>query len=87
MTEPLRRFLLNREIAMEARRTAPSATKGSSGHVHGVPPDDDYEHTPKCNALKYKIEEFALQVKLAGLQRAIKREMQQEDRREEVHDQ
>ena len=68
MTAPLRRFLLNRQIAIEARRIAHQATRTCRNpYIDGT--DHDDEHTKNCNTLKRKVEELALQVKLAGLQR------------------
>ena len=68
MTEPMRRFLLNRQIALEARRIAHAATKTCRSPHISEGKDYHDEHTRKCNALKAEIEALALNVKLAGLQ-------------------
>jgi hypothetical protein len=81
MTAPLRRFLLNREISVEARRIAHFATKTCCRHdVFGVPRDDDNDHTKNCNALKHQIETFVINVKLAGQQRRQQRRQHQHDK-------
>jgi ribosomal protein L9 len=72
MTKPMRSFLLNRQIALEARRIAHAATKTcklSDG-------DREDEHTAKCNKLKREIETLALQIKLAGMQQPMKTRVQ-----------
>jgi hypothetical protein len=66
MTAPKRQFLLNRQIAVEARRIAHKATKTCKIMFDRT--DHDDEHTKNCNALKREIEKLALQVKLASLQ-------------------
>jgi len=71
MTPPLRRYLLNREIASEARRIAHAATKTCTLR-YPTAPDFDDEHTKNCNCLKREIEALALNVKLAGLQSRIR---------------
>ena len=74
MTAPMRRFLLNRQIALEARRIAHAATNSCNRHDErtGVPGDVDDEHTGACNKLKRAIETLALNVKLAGLQSKVR---------------
>jgi hypothetical protein len=66
----LRRSLLNHEISLQARIIAHETTK--SCHGENLPDHPDH-HTPKCNKLKARIEDMALQVKLAGLQREARR--------------
>jgi len=86
MTKPLRRFLLNEQIAIEARRIAHEHTRRCNdsrrydklvarGDLQaGEPvPNLDTWHTPSCTKLKLEIENLALQVKLAGIQPAIAR--------------
>jgi len=70
MTHKLRKFLLNEQIASEARRIAHAATQRCWGRRD--PPgsgEGDEWHTPACNKLKHDIEALALQVKLAASQR------------------
>ena len=67
MTAPLRRFLLNHEIAVEARRIAHAATK-TCHYEFAEGTDNNDEHTKNCNTLKHAIETLALQIKLASLQ-------------------
>ena len=71
MTEPVRRYLLNRQIALEARRIAHAATKTCSFEDGG---DKDDEHTKNCNALKREIQSLVMQVKLAAQQHSPKRD-------------
>jgi hypothetical protein len=72
VTAPLRRYLLNKEISIEARRIAHFATKTCCRHdVHVLPADNDDEHTKNCNVLKRQIETLAMQIKLANLQQAL----------------
>jgi hypothetical protein len=66
MTAPMRRYLLNKQIAIESRRIAHVATKTCKFAFDGT--DHDDEHTGNCNKLKRAIETLALQVKLAALQ-------------------
>jgi len=81
MTKPLRRFLLNEQIAREARRIAHEHTEKCNnekrlealGVTDGTVPNLDDWHTPACNDLKRKIEILALQVKLSGIQPPIDR--------------
>ena len=81
MTKPLRRFLLNEQIAREARRIAHAATEKCNnekrlealGVTDGKLPGTDEWHTPACNALQKQIEILALQVKLSGVQPPIDR--------------
>jgi hypothetical protein len=80
MTAPLRRFLLNKEIAMEARRIAHGATKSCIYVDDEAYGDSDDEHTPNCNKLKHTIEALAMQVKLASVQRAQERKQDDERR-------
>jgi hypothetical protein len=73
MTAPLRRYLLNHEIAIEARRIAHFATKTCCRHdVSGLPPDNDDEHTKNCNELKRQIMALAMNIKLAALQAPVR---------------
>ena len=76
MTAPMRRFLLNRQIALEARRIAHAAITSCNRHDKDgdtEPPDDvDDNHTPACNALKKQIVALAMNIKLAGLQPKVK---------------
>lgn len=65
MTAPLRRSLLNAEIAHQARRIAHRWTRTCRGE--NLPSDSAY-HTTHCNALFEEIVELAVSVKLAGLQ-------------------
>jgi hypothetical protein len=71
MTAPLRRFLLNHEIAVEARRIAHAATK-TCHYEYAEGTDNNDEHTKNCNTLKQAIELLAMQIKLASLQRQVK---------------
>lgn len=66
MTAPLRRYLLNRQIAIESRRIACAATKTCKGGNN----DDKDDHTKNCNTLKLQIETLVLNVKLASMQAA-----------------
>jgi hypothetical protein len=73
MVHPLRPFLLNRQIATEARRIAHAAIKTCRPRPTDEVPEPalnsaDNEHTKNCNALTHAITELALQVKVAGLQ-------------------
>jgi hypothetical protein len=70
MTAPMRRYLLNRQIAGEARRIAHAATKTCKVAFDGS--DHDDEHTKNCNGLKREIEAFAMNVKLAALQSPLR---------------
>jgi hypothetical protein len=72
MTAPLRRHLLNHEIAIEARRIAHEGTFTCKGEFNGT--DHNDEHNRRCNALKREIENLAMAIKLAGLQRSIRNE-------------
>ena len=76
MTAPMRRFLLNRQIALEARRIAHAATTTCNKHDKDgetEPPDDiDDNHTPACNRLKKEILALAMNIKLASLQPRVK---------------
>jgi hypothetical protein len=72
MTAPLRRFLLNQEIAVEARRIAHAATK-TCHYEFAEGTDNNDEHTKNCNQLKHDIEMLAKQIKLASLQQPEKR--------------
>jgi len=62
---PLPLFLLNEQISLRARTIAHQATNTCQGKLL---PNQNDNHTPRCNKLKEQIEELALQVKLAGLQ-------------------
>jgi hypothetical protein len=82
MVAPLRKFMLNKQIALEARRIAHEATRtcklGSPGS------DFADEHTKTCNDLKHEIQELAMMVKLASMQPPFRHEappyrLQQED--------
>jgi hypothetical protein len=85
MTAPLRRYLLNREISVEARRIAHFATKTCCRHdVFGVPRDDDDDHTKNCNLLKHQILAFVMNVKLASQQRRRQEERQHDKDRQEL---
>lgn len=66
MTAPMRRYLLNKQRAIEARRIAHAATKTCKFAFNGT--DHDDEHTKNCNMLKREIETFAMSIKLAGQQ-------------------
>jgi hypothetical protein len=66
MTAPLRPFLLNEQIGLEARRIAHRHTLACGGD--GLPNVDEH-HTCDCNALKLEIQTLALAVKLAGMLR------------------
>jgi len=70
MTAPLRRYLLNRQIASEARRIAHTATKTCKVAFDGS--DHDDEHTKNCNLLKREIEALVMHVKLAALQSPVR---------------
>jgi hypothetical protein len=63
MTSPLRRLLLNAEIAREARRIAHTWTPTCQGEDL---PDGDEHHTSHCNLLKFEVELLARIVKRAG---------------------
>jgi hypothetical protein len=63
--KPLRPFLLNEQIAVQARKIAHGATPTCRGELT---PNHNDHHTLKCNKLKGEIEELARQIKLAGLQ-------------------
>jgi hypothetical protein len=67
MTHPLRTFMLNEQITIEARRIAHEHTPTCNKREPEVFHLDEC-HTKKCNALKKQIEELALQVKLACMQ-------------------
>ena len=85
MTAPMRRFLLNRQIALEARRIAHAATKTCRNDEYRPGGSDhDDEHTPRCNTLKRAIETLALQIKLAAVQQPEVRQQpaQQENEKE-----
>jgi len=86
MTKPLRQFLLNEQIAIEARRIAHEHTRRCNdcrrrdklvarGDLQAGEPVPNLEtwHTPSCNKLKLEIENLCLQVKLAGLQPPVAR--------------
>jgi hypothetical protein len=84
VTAPLRRYLLNREISVEARRIAHFATKTCCRHdVFGVPRDDDDDHTKNCNLLKHQIVTFVMNVKLASQQRRRQEERQHDKGKQE----
>jgi len=68
MTRPLRPYMLNKQIALEARKIAHAFT-GTCRFASDDGTDIDEEHTLKCNTLKHRIEELALNVKLAAVQR------------------
>jgi len=73
MTHKLRKFLLNEQISIEARRIAHAATATCRYGDGDIIEQDDDCHTCKCNALKKEIEALALQVKLAASQRPAPR--------------
>lgn len=73
MTLPMRRYLLNKQIALEARRSAHAATRTCAPRPTAEKPNveiNDYadEHNAACNKLKREIEALALNVKMASLQ-------------------
>jgi len=70
MTAPMRRYLLNREIAIESRRIAHRATKTCRIAYDGT--DHNDEHTKNCNTLKSEIEALVMSVKLAALQAPLR---------------
>jgi len=70
MTAPLRPFLLNAQIAREARRIAHAATRRC---VHARADSDPDYHTPGCNRLTAEILALAMRVKLAAAQRPARR--------------
>jgi hypothetical protein len=76
MTAPMRRRLLNREIAIEARRIAHAATLTCCNRRNAEYSGSDYddEHTRRCNELKRQIETLAIEVKLASLQPPAKQQ-------------
>jgi hypothetical protein len=84
MVNPLRRFLLNKQIVTEARKIAHDATKTCKPRPTDEVPDvvisgDDNEHTKNCNALTRKVAELAMQVKLASFQPATARQQLKDD--------
>jgi hypothetical protein len=83
MAAPMRTFLLNRQIAIEARRIAHdhTATCKFTPKDSNLLGDFEDEHTKRCNALKREIEKLALQIKLAGLQAPRKRSEGSEEMR------
>jgi len=82
MTKPLRTFLLNEQISIEARKIAHKAcgtcpsraamiradASGLGGKVDDLPNHDEW-HSPTCNKLKSAIEALCLNIKLAASQR------------------
>jgi hypothetical protein len=89
MVNPLRPFLLNRQIAMEARKIAHEAIKTCKPRPSDEIPEpaitgDDDDHTKNCNALTRRITELALQVKLASMQPSMRREREGADHDDEA---
>jgi hypothetical protein len=72
VTKPLRPWLLNHQIGVEARRIAHAATKTCRYQSDGGTDRDD-EHTRNCNWLKHEIEALAKHVKLASMQEPAER--------------
>src|SRR5262245_17259930 len=73
--KPLRRFLLNEQIKLEARRIAHEHTRTCANKRKDsgpLPNLDDY-HTKNCNALTREITALCMQIKLAGTQPPIDR--------------
>lgn len=82
MTKPLRTFLLNEQISIEARKIAhemasacPSRaakmkadSSGFGVQIDNLPNKDEW-HSPACNKLKAAIEALCLNIKLAATQR------------------
>jgi hypothetical protein len=78
MVNPLRPYLLNRQIEIEARKIAHAATKTCKPRPTDDEPEpvisaDDDEHTKNCNSLTRAIVELAKNVKLASLQPSLPR--------------
>lgn len=70
MTAPLRRYLLNHEIKLAARRIAHAWTKTCKYQGDDIEKvsDVDDEHTRNCNAMTREIEALAMHVKMAAVQ-------------------
>jgi hypothetical protein len=70
MTQPLRKPLLNAQIALEARAIAHRFTRSCLRFdvLRTTTSSDDDDHTKACNDLKRQIQDLAMGVKLATLQ-------------------
>lgn len=80
MTKPLRKYLLNEQIAIEAREIACRFTR-TCGRLDLVNSSADDEHTKTCNELMHAITMLAMQVKLAALQKQGKTDDDRRDKR------